>query len=123
MGREAILGFFSPFIQSYIWLKEKEWKEEEKEERRREVQEIQVWNISFCMELMFGNTCLSWVRKTLTLQYMYILVSLSQFCSFVLKWFDLVKRFPVKMAKTGHLCFQHDTPMPRRTRGRVFLIF
>ena len=65
------------------------------------------------MELMFGNTCLSWVRKTLTLQYMCILVGLSQFCSFVLKWFDLVKRFSVKMAKTGHFCFQHDTPTPR----------
>ena len=64
------------------------------------------------MELMFGNTCLSWVRKTLTLQYMCILVGLSQFCSFVSKWFDLVKRFLVKMAKTGHLCFQH-TPTPR----------
>ena len=34
-----------------------------------------VWN--FGMELKFGNTCLSWVRKTLTLQYMCILVSLS----------------------------------------------
>ena len=66
------------------------------------------------MELMFGNTCLSWIRKTLTLQYMCILVGLSQFCSFVLKWFDLVKRFSVKMANTGHFCFQHDTPTPRR---------
>ena len=66
------------------------------------------------MELMFGNTCLSWVRKTLTLQYMCILVGLSQFCSFVLKWFDLVKTFPMKMAKTSHLCFQCDTPTPRR---------
>ena len=34
------------------------------------------------MELMFGNTCLSLVRKTLTLQYMCILVGLSQFYSF-----------------------------------------
>ena len=57
------------------------------------------------MELMFGNTCLSWVRKTLTLQYMCILVGLSQFCSFVLKWFDLVKRCPMEMAKTGHFCY------------------
>ena len=53
--------------------------EKENEEGRREVQEVQVWNISFCMELLFGNTCLSWVRKTLTLQYMCILVGLSQF--------------------------------------------
>ena len=97
----------------------KEGKEEEKEERRREVQEIQVWNISFCMELMFGNTCLSWVRKTPTLQYMCILVGLSQFCSFVLKWFDLIKRFSVKMAKTGHFCFQHNTPTPRRRSARL----
>ena len=49
------------------------------------------------MELMFGNTCLSWVRKTLTLQYMCILVGLSQFRSFVSKWFVLVKRFSMKM--------------------------
>ena len=66
------------------------------------------------MELMFGNTCLSWVRKTLTLQYMCILVGLSQFCTLVLKLFNLVKIFQVKMAKTGHFYFQHDTPMPRR---------
>ena len=33
-----------------------------------------VWN---CLELLFGNTCLSWIRKTLTLQYMCILVGLS----------------------------------------------
>ena len=65
------------------------------------------------MELMFGNTYLRLVRETLTLQYMCILVGLSQFCSFVLKWFDLVERFLVKMAKTGHLCFQHNTPTPR----------
>ena len=45
---------------------------------------------------------------------MCILVGLSQFCSFVLKWFDLVKRFPVKMAKTRHSCFLLDTPTPRR---------
>ena len=66
------------------------------------------------MELMFGNTCLSWVKKTLTLQHMCILVGLSQFCSFVLKWFDLVKRFSVKMVKTDHFCFQRDTPTPKR---------
>ena len=71
------------------------------------------------MELMFGNTCLSWVRKTLTLQYMCILVGLSQFCSFFFKWFDLIKRFMVKMAKTGHLYFQHDTPTPRRRSARL----
>ena len=65
------------------------------------------------MELMFGKTCLRWVKKTLTLQYMCILVGLSRFCSFVLKLFDLVKRFSVKMAKTGHFCFQCDTPTPR----------
>ena len=71
------------------------------------------------MELMFGNNYLSWVRKTLTLQYMCILVGLSQFCSFVLKWFDLVKRFSVKMAKTGHLCFHHNNPTPRRRSARL----
>ena len=65
------------------------------------------------MELMFGNTCLSWVRKTLTLQYMCILVGLSQFCSFVFKWFDLVKRCSMEMAKTGHFYFRHDTFTPR----------
>ena len=108
----------------------------EKIGKRREVQEIQVWNIFFCMELMFGNTCLSWVRKTLTLQYMCILISLSQFCSFVLKWFDLVKRFSVKMAKVA-ISVSSTTPLrlgvgvgawaevpkPRRTRGRFFQIF
>ena len=46
-------------------------KEEEKKKK------IQVWN--FVMEFMygtymFGKTYLSWVRKTLTLQYMCILV-------------------------------------------------
>ena len=51
LGREAILGCFSPFIQGSIWLKEKEGKEEGKKERIREVQEIQIWNISFCMEV------------------------------------------------------------------------
>ena len=56
------------------------------------------------LEFFLENTCLSWVRKTLTLQYMCILVGLSYFCSFVLKWFDLVKRILVKMAKTGHFC-------------------
>ena len=71
------------------------------------------------MELMFGNTCLSWVRKTLTFQYMCILVGLIQFRSFVLKWFDLVKRFPVKTAKTGHFYFQHDTPTPRHRSARL----
>ena len=38
------------------------------------------------MKLMFVNSCLRWVRKTLSLQYMCTLVGLSQFCSFVLKW-------------------------------------
>ena len=71
------------------------------------------------MELIFGNTCLSWVRKILTLQYMCILVGLSQFCSFVLKWFDLVKIFSVTMAKTGHLCFQHDTLTATRRSARL----
>ena len=63
LGREAILGCFSPFIQGSIWLKEKEGKEEEKEERRREVQEIQVWNISFCMELWYGTHVWKYLSK------------------------------------------------------------
>ena len=71
------------------------------------------------MELMFGNTCLSWVRKTLTLQYMCILVGLSSFCSFVLKWFVLVEIFSVKIAKTCHFCFLLDTPTPRRRCARL----
>ena len=83
--------------------KKKKKKEEEKFKKSRFGISLFEWN--FGMELMFGNTCLSWVRKTLTLQYMCILVGLSQFCSFVLKWFDLVKRFPVKMAKADHFCF------------------
>ena len=71
--------------------REKRRREEEEEERknkrRREVQEVRYeillwkscWNISFEMfgTYMLGNTCLSWVRKTLTHQYMYILVGLS----------------------------------------------
>ena len=35
MGREAILGCFSPFIQGSIWLKEKEGKERGKRRRKR----------------------------------------------------------------------------------------
>ena len=34
MGREAILGCFSPFIQGSIWLKEKEGKERGKRRRK-----------------------------------------------------------------------------------------
>ena len=71
------------------------------------------------MELMFGNTCLSWVRKTLTLQCMCILVGLSRFCSFISKWFVLVKRFPMKMAKTGHIGFQLDILTPRRRSAHL----
>ena len=47
------------------------------------------------------------------------LVFLSQFSSFVLKWFDLVKRFPERMAKFGHLCFLLDTPSPRGRSARL----
>ena len=71
------------------------------------------------MELMFGNTCLSWVRKTLTLQCLCISVGLSQFFSFISKWFVLVKRFLMKMAKTGHICFQRDINTPRRRSARL----
>ena len=35
LGREAILGCFSPFIQGSIWLKEKEGKEEEKKRKNK----------------------------------------------------------------------------------------
>ena len=52
-------------------------KEEEKFKKSRFRISLFVWN--FGLELMFGNTCLSWVRKTLTLQYKCILVGLSQF--------------------------------------------
>ena len=45
------------------------------------------------MELMFGDTCLSWVRKTLTLQYMCMLIGLSQFCSFFLNGLNWLKDF------------------------------
>ena len=65
-----------------------EEKKKKKEKGRREVQENprygilvwkSCWNISFVMfgTYMLENTCLSWVRKTLTLQYMCILVGLS----------------------------------------------
>ena len=73
--------------------KEKKKKEERKKRRRRKKKEEEkfkkakfgillwksCWNISFVMfgTYMLGNTCLSWVRKTLTLQYMCILVGLS----------------------------------------------
>ena len=50
-------------------------KEEEKFKKSRFGISLFVWN--FGMKLMFGNTYLSWVRKTLTLQYMRILVGLS----------------------------------------------
>ena len=76
-----------------LYIEEEKEKEEKKRKRRRkkerrEGEEKQgmelmfgnlVWNISFVMfgTYIFGNTCLSWVRKTLTLQYMCILVSLS----------------------------------------------
>ena len=69
--------------------------------------------------MMFGITCLSWVRKTLTLQYMCILVGLSWFCSFVSKWFILVKRIPVKKAKIGNFCILLDTPTPKRRSARL----
>ena len=49
------------------------------------------------MELMFGNTCLSWVSKTLTLQYMCILVGLSQFSGWFQVGFVLFERFPVRI--------------------------
>ena len=52
-------------------------KEEEKFKKSRFGISLFVWN--FGMELMFGNTCLCWARKTLNLQYMCILVGLSQF--------------------------------------------
>ena len=39
--------------------------------------------------------------KTLTLQYMFILVGLSQFCGWFQVSFILVERFMVKMAKTS----------------------
>ena len=42
------------------------------------------------MELMFGNACLSWIWKTLTLQYMCILVGLSQFDGLFSSWFCFV---------------------------------
>ena len=52
-------------------------KEEKKFKKSRFEISLFVWN--FGMVLMFGNTCLSWVRKTLTLQYMCILVGLVNF--------------------------------------------
>ena len=66
------------------------------------------------MELRYENPSLSMFglgKPELIIRV--FLVSLIHFCSFVLKWFVLVKRFLVKMAKTGHLCFQPDTPSPR----------
>ena len=49
---------------------------------------LEVWNLIcvilelwygnyMCLDVMFGITCLIWVRKTLILQYMCILVGLS----------------------------------------------
>ena len=63
------------------------------------------------MELWYENTCLSWVRKTLTLQYMCILVGLSQFCGWFRVSFVLVERFMVKMAKTGPFLGLCATPL------------
>ena len=76
--------------------KEKKRGREEEEERKRKKRSSRkakvwntimeticvwksCWNISFEMfgTYMLGNTCLSCVRKTLTLQYMCILVGLS----------------------------------------------
>ena len=37
--------------------------EKEKEEGRREVQEIQVWNISFCMELWYETHVWKYLSK------------------------------------------------------------
>ena len=57
-----------------------EKKEEEKFKKYRFG--ISLFVCNFGMEFMygtymFGNTCLSWVKKTLTLQYICILVGLS----------------------------------------------
>ena len=80
-GREVILDCFSPFIQGSICSKRrkgkkrKKKKEEEKFKKSKFGISLFVWNSG--MKLMFGNTCLIWVRKTLTLKYMCVLVGLS----------------------------------------------
>ena len=57
----------------------KKEEEEEKESQGMELyMEIDIaWYRNFgkdaCLEILLENTCLSWVRKTLTLQYMCIL--------------------------------------------------
>ena len=66
---------------------ERRKKEEEKEKESQGMETLcldtclEVWNLIcvslelwygnyMCLDLMFGITCLSWVRKTLTFQYM-----------------------------------------------------
>ena len=64
-------------------IRKKEEEEEEKESQGMKLcMEIDIaWYGNFgkdaCLEILLENTCLSWVRKTITLQYMCILVGLS----------------------------------------------
>ena len=82
-----------------------------------------VWN---CLEFMYGT-------------YMYGNPSLSKLCrknpirnvvgwykmsfmvyfEFWLSWFWFGRKFPMKRAKSGHFCFQHDTPTPKRRSSRL----
>ena len=64
-------------------MKKKKKEEEEKESQGMELcMEVDIaWYRNFgkdaCLEILLENTCLSWVRKTLTVQYMCNLVGLS----------------------------------------------
>ena len=66
--------------------KEEEGRRKKKKRRKSKGMELCMeidfaWYGNFgkdaCLEILLESTCLSWVRKTLTLQYMCVLVGLS----------------------------------------------
>ena len=67
-------------VRAIRWEKEKEKKKKRRRRRKKEEKNPGLGHL-LCLEFwfgtsplfgtcMFGNTCLSWVRKTLTFQYM-----------------------------------------------------
>ena len=114
-------------LESFIFLAFKVrafwWEGREKRRRKKEEEKkkkIQVWN--FCMETicvwitsmepicMEIPLCLSCVGKILLEM---LLVGIRLYFEFWLSWFWFRRKFPMKRAKFGHFCVQHNTLTPR----------
>ena len=70
---------------------------------------------------MYGNPSLSKLCRKNPIRNVFgwYKMSLMVYFEFWLSWFWFGKKFPVKRAKSGHLCVLLDTLSPRRRIARL----